>query len=327
MRVTGFGDIPDGMLGGVVAIGNFDGVHRGHQLVIDRALGSRTNKTQPVIAMTFEPHPRTVFKPDEPVARLTDAAMKSTILQCAGASGVLEVPFSREFSKQTADQFVDDILIGALQAKHVVTGFDFHFGVNRQGGPAFLMEAGKKHGFDVSLVDAERDKTFEVISSSRIRDALTAGDLGLANSLFGYKFRVSAEVIHGKQLGRTLGFPTANMVLEETMPLAHGVYAVMVHGADETPLPGIANFGRRPTVDVAGGPLLETHIFDRTIDLYDRTFEVSFHAFIRGEQKFSGIDALKEQMDKDAAKAREILSGTTDFSALDEKLNAAALSE
>ena len=312
------------MRGGVVAIGNFDGVHRGHQAVLQAALDYAREHDCPALVMTFEPHPRQVFQPDVPLFRITPAAMKAGILGALGFDGVLEIPFTLDFSRKTADEFVRDVLIDGLAAIRVVTGFDFHFGRNRQGGPAYLMEAGAANGFKVTLVDAFRDRDTEVVSSSRIREELLDGDLAGANELLGYRYRVSGEVIRGKQLGRTLGYPTANMAMSEDAALRHGIYAVRFHRADGRSYGGVASFGRRPTVDEDGVALLETHVFDRDDDLYGETCAVSFCEFLRGEEKFDSLDALTAQMKRDEAAARAILAGLKPLGDLDRALTFAA---
>ncbi|MEL6921302.1 MAG: bifunctional riboflavin kinase/FAD synthetase [Pseudomonadota bacterium] len=317
-RIQNVTGLPDTLRGGVVAIGNFDGVHLGHQSVLNSALQSSVSG--PRIALTFEPHPRQFFQPDITLSRITPAAQKAAIIEAIGFDAVIEQPFTGGFSKLSADDFVSQILVEGLGAKQAVTGFDFHFGAKRQGGPAFLMEAGKRHGFAVTLVDAFRDDSAEVVSSSRIRDDLANGDLEKANALLGYRHRVAAPISGGKQLGRTLGYPTANMALPEDTPLAHGIYAVRFHRPDGSIRDGVASFGRRPTVDEHGAPLLETFVFDFSGDLYGEHCMVSLVAYLRGEEKFNGLDALKEQMDKDAEQARLILCALEPLSELDQKL-------
>lgn len=305
----------------MVAIGNFDGVHRGHRAVLDRALDIAAAAGLPALALTFEPHPRTVFAPQAPVFRLTPAPVKAKLMAALGFDGIIEQPFSREFAGHTADDFIEAIVMRGLKAAHVVTGFDFHFGKARQGGPAFLMEAGKRLGFDVTLVDAFRDEGGAVVSSSRIRDCLAQADVVQAAGLLGYRYGVTAPVIGGKQLGRTLGFPTANMALPPENRLAHGIYAVRFRLGDGRLKDGVASFGRRPTVDADGAPLLETFIFDFDGDLYGQTCDVAFFGFLRGEMKFSGLDALMEQMNRDTDEAKALLSDVRPLSDLDLKLN------
>ena len=311
------GPVPEPLRGGVVAIGNFDGVHRGHQAVLDRALQEAAWRGVPAVVLTFQPHPRTVFRPDVPLFILTPPPMKARLIQALGFAAVVEYPFDRDFAGQSAEDFITKVLDADLGISHAVTGFDFHFGKNRQGGPAYLMEAGERHGFGVTLVDAFRDEGSEVVSSSRIRALLEEGLVAEAAGLLGYRYTVEASVIQGKQLGRTLGYPTANMALPETTALKHGIYAVRLRRADGSLHDGVASFGRRPTVDDSGEPLLETFVFDFSDDLYGETCEVSFFGFLRGEEKFDGLDALVAQMKHDEAEARALLAGVRPLSKLD----------
>ncbi len=320
------GDVPlaSGLRGGVVAIGNFDGVHRGHQTVLERALHEAARRQAPALVLTFEPHPRTVFRPDIPLFVLTPPPMRARLLRQLGFAAVVEQPFTRDFAAQSAEEFITGILDRTLGIRHVVTGFDFHFGKNRQGGPAFLMDSGKRHGFGVTLVDPFRDEGAQIISSSRIRALLKEGDVAQAAGLLGYRFTVEETVSRGRQLGRTLGYPTANMKLPETTELRHGIYAVRLRRADVTLHDGVASFGRRPTVEDHGVPLLETFVFDFSADLYGETCEVSFFGFLRGEEKFDGLEALVAQIRRDEAEARALLSGVQPLSALDAAIAFAA---
>jgi riboflavin kinase/FMN adenylyltransferase len=316
-RVSDLDRLPAHLRGGVVAIGNFDGVHRGHQVVLQRALDEARLIGAPALVLTFDPHPRQVFRPDIPHFRLTPTGMKARLLAALGFDAMVELPFSRAFAAQSAEEFIERILVSGLGIRHVVTGFDFHFGKDRRGGPAFLMASGEAHGFRVALVDAFRDEGAEVISSSRIRTLLEAGDVAQAAGLLGYRYTVAAPVTHGKQLGRTLGYPTANMALPAANGLRHGIYAVRLRRADGTLHDGVASFGRRPTVDADGEPLLETFVFDFSGDLYGETCQVSFFGWLRAEEKFDGLDALLDQMMRDEAEARALLAGVRPLTELD----------
>jgi riboflavin kinase/FMN adenylyltransferase len=316
-RVSDLDRLPAHLRGGVVAIGNFDGVHRGHQVVLERALQEARLIGAPALVLTFDPHPRQVFRPDIPHFRLTPTGMKARLLSALGFDAMVELPFSRAFAAQSAEEFIERILVSGLGIRHVVTGFDFHFGKDRRGGPAFLMASGEAHGFRVALVDAFRDEGAEVISSSRIRELLGAGDVAQAAGLLGYRYTVAAPVTRGKQLGRTLGYPTANMALPPSNGLRHGIYAVRLRRADDTLHDGVASFGKRPTVDTDGEPLLETFVFDFSGDLYGETCEVSLFGWLRAEEKFDGLDALLEQMKRDEAEARALLAGVRPLSELD----------
>ncbi|GLS34253.1 riboflavin kinase / FMN adenylyltransferase [Mesorhizobium albiziae] len=319
-HITDIAELPRELRGGVVAIGNFDGVHRGHQAVLERALAEAHRREAPALALSFEPHPRTLFQPEVPLYVITPPPMKARLLAELGFDGLVQQPFTREFASQSAEEFVTRILDQGLGIGHAVTGFDFHFGRNRQGGPAFLMASGEKHGFGVTLVDAFRDEAGEVVSSSRIRALLEQGDVVQAAGLLGYRYTVEAEVVRGKQLGRELGFPTANMALPATTGLKYGIYAVRLRRADGSLHDGVASFGRRPTVDDDGAPLLETFVFDFSGDLYGERCAVSFFGFLRGEVKFDGLDALIVQMKRDEAEARALLAGARPLSDLDRQV-------
>lgn len=312
--------LPEHLKGGVIAIGNFDGVHRGHQSVLSRALDIANARGIPALVLTFEPHPRTVFKPDAPVFRLTPAPAKARILEKLGFNAVIEYPFDYEFSQRSAEDFVHSILKDWLAASEVVTGFDFHFGRGRKGGPAFLMEAGNRYGFGVTLVDAFRDENADVISSSRIRSLLQEGDVSVVAGMLGYHYTVQSKVIGGEKLGRQLGFPTANMQLPPEVELASGIYAVRFRMENGTLHDAVASYGRRPTVTENGAPLLETYVFDFSGDLYGQTCSVSFFGYLRPELKFDGFDPLVAQMKRDEEEARALLSGVTPLGELDRKL-------
>jgi riboflavin kinase/FMN adenylyltransferase len=312
--------LPAHLKGGVIAIGNFDGVHRGHQSVLTRALEIARERGVPALVLTFEPHPRTVFRPDSPVFRITQAPLKARILEALGFNAVIEYPFDREFSQRSPDDFVHGILKDWLGASEVVTGVDFHFGKGREGGPAFLMDAGQKYGFGVTLVDAFRDENADVVSSSRIRALLKEGDVSEAAGLLGYHYTVEAEIIGGEKLGRQLGFPTANMQLRPEAELASGIYAVRFRRQDGTIHDGVASYGRRPTVTENGAPLLETYVFDFSGDLYGQICSVSFFGYLRSELKFDGLDPLVAQMKRDEEEARALLAGVQPLGELDRLL-------
>ncbi len=312
--------LPAGLRGGVVAIGNFDGVHRGHQAVLAKTLQLAKERGRPAIVLTFEPHPRSFFNPAQPVDRLTDAQEKAAILGLLGFDAVVEQAFDKAFSSLTAQQFIERVLLERLGASEVITGVDFHFGAKRQGNPEFLLQAGEKYGFGVSLIEPFTDEGGAIVSSSRIRACLAEGDVVQAAGLLGYRYTLASRVIKGKQLGRTLGFPTANMALPEQTGLKHGIYAVRFRSADGSVYDGVASFGRRPTVDSDGSALLETFIFDFSGNLYDEFCAVSFFAYLRGEEKFDSLDALMVQMREDEAEARAVLASVKPLSLLDSHL-------
>lgn len=316
-RIFGVKDFPPALRGAVVATGNFDGLHRGHQAVLTCALELSRSKQVPAIVLTFEPHPRQVFRRDFPLFRLTPAPMKANLIRALGFQAVVEQPFTHEFSQLSAEEFASDVLQDALGASHVVIGFNFQYGKGRSGTPEVLAQAGKHHRFEVSRVEPFSDESSEVVSSSRIRRLLTDGDVAEAAGLLGYRYTVTAKVRKGKQLGRRLGFPTANMILPAETGLGHGIYAVRFRRENGHLHNGVASFGRRPTVDDDGAPLLETFLFDFSGDLYGETCSVSFFGYLRGEEKFADLEALTAQMKQDEAEARALLANVRPLSELD----------
>lgn len=290
-----------------VAIGNFDGAHRGHA-ALARTARERVGAAGEVIALTFEPHPSRYFRPEMPHFRLMQPALRPRLLSRAGFDGAVVLPFDAQLAAMSAHDFVAKILIDALKADVVVVGRDFHFGKGRQGTPDFLKGEGERLGFEVLLVPQVTEADGTVVSSSAIRAALAAGDVARANTLLGHGYCVAGEVIHGAKRGRELGYPTANIALDSGFGLAHGVYAVRVR-VDGVEHMGAANFGTRPQFD-NGAPLLETHLLDFSGDLYGKIIEIEFAAYLRPEAKFASLDALLEQMGADCKKAREILSST-----------------
>ncbi|WP_395174740.1 bifunctional riboflavin kinase/FAD synthetase [Roseibium alexandrii] len=309
---------PASLKGGVVAIGNFDGVHRGHRAVLDAALGLGRGTHHPVFAMSFEPHPRTVFNPAKPVFRLTPPPLKTEMLRVCGLDGALILPFTKDFAAVDANAFVQDILIDTLGISHAVTGYDFHFGRARQGTPDYLRAAGAQHGFGVTIVQREEDENADVISSSRIRDNLATGDMAEANALLGYRWFFESQVQHGDKRGRDLGYPTANLRMPEDCPLLQGIYAVKVK-VGENWYGGVASYGRRPTFD-NGAALFEVYLFDFNGDLYGKTLRVHVVSYLRGEAKFDNAEALISQMDQDSEEARAALASLQPLSEIDLKL-------
>ncbi|MBL8569194.1 MAG: bifunctional riboflavin kinase/FAD synthetase [Phreatobacter sp.] len=296
--------LPDPLRGGVVAVGNFDGVHLGHRHVLAEARALAAKAGSPAVALTFEPHPRAFFQPAQPMFRLTSPETKARLLAAEAIDAVAVAAFDAPFAALSADQFVSDVLIDWLGASHVVVGRDFHYGAGRAGSPGMLREAGSKQGFAVTEVGALLREGAPV-SSSSIRTALSGGDLATARDLLGRDWFVTTEVIHGDKRGRDLGYPTANLRLAPGTDLRFGIYAVKL-GIDGVWRDGVASFGRRPTFD-NGAPLLEVHVFDFAGDLYGRSVDVVFAGFIRDELKFDGIEALVAQMDRDSLAARDIL--------------------
>jgi riboflavin kinase/FMN adenylyltransferase len=302
--------LPDHTLkGAVVAIGNFDGVHRGHRAVIAAALARADALRRPAAALTFEPHPRSVFRPDEALFRLTDERAKLRLLATTGLNGALVLRFDAALAGLSAEEFISRILVTRFAVAGVAIGFDFHFGLNRSGSPAYLAAQGARQGFAVDIVPRFEDEG-RPVRSGPIREALAAGRVVEAAELLGYPWFVSAEVVHGDKRGRELGYPTANLRLDPACGLKHGVYAVRV-GMGERRYDGVANFGRRPMFD-QGTVLLEVFLFDFSGDLYGEVIDVAFIDWIRPELKLDSIDALVRRMDEDSVLARAALARAGD---------------
>jgi riboflavin kinase/FMN adenylyltransferase len=295
--------------GAVVAIGNFDGLHRGHAGVIVRALGLAKRLGRPCALLTFEPHPADFFAGKRVIFRLTPREAKEAILDRMGLDGMIVLTFDAALAGLSAEDFVAKVLVERLAVGGVVAGYDFHFGAKRAGTPEFLKQAGARHGFAVEIVDKityDASGSLDAVSSTAIREALEAGDVRRARELLGHPFLIEGEVVGGAKRGRELGFPTANIVPDASCRLKHGIYAVTV-SVDGVTYGGVASFGRRPTFD-DGPALLETYVFDFNADLYGKMAEVAFVDFIRGEEKFDSAEALVAHMRKDAARAREMLA-------------------
>jgi riboflavin kinase/FMN adenylyltransferase len=299
----------DALRGAVVAIGNFDGVHRGHRAVIGAALDQARALGRPAAALTFEPHPRAYFNPGEPLFRLTDEAVKLRLLASTGLDGAIVLTFDAALAGLAAESFVERILVERFAVSGAVIGFNFHFGMNRAGSPDFLKAQGKKYGFAVDVVPRFEDQG-RPVSSGPIRDALAAGQLDQAAEFLGYPWFVSGEVIHGDKRGRELGFPTANLKLDAACGLRHGIYAVRV-AAGQRRYSGVASFGRRPMFDT-GVVLFEVFLFDFAGDLYGQNIDVAFIDWIREERMFDSADALIAQMQDDSRIAREALARAGD---------------
>jgi riboflavin kinase / FMN adenylyltransferase len=300
-------DMPSSWRGGVVAIGNFDGVHRGHQSVLQAALREAEHLGAPAIMLTFEPHPRAFFS-GTPLFRLTPTPLKAALAAALGFDGTLVLPFDRPLADRLAEDFVREVLVERLGIRAAITGYDFHFGKARRGTPKFLAEQGALNGFSVTIVEALREGD-KAVSATRIRAALAKGDVAAANLLLGWQFAVAGSVVHGDKRGRDLGYPTANMRLDPASELAHGIYAVRLLRADGTLCDGVASYGRRPTFG-GGEPVLETFVFDFSGDLYGEEVLVSFQGFIRPERQFNSVPELVAKMDEDSIDARTILERT-----------------
>jgi len=289
----------------VVAIGNFDGVHRGHRAVIAAALARAKALGRKAAALSFEPHPRTFFRPEQPLFRLTDERAKLRLLAATGLNGAIVLRFDAALAGLSAQDFVARILVGRFAVTGVAIGFDFHFGLNRAGSPDYLAAQGAKLGFAVDVVPRFEDAG-RPVRSGPIRAALAAGQVAQANELLGYPWFVSAEVVHGDKRGRELGYPTANLRLDPACGLKHGIYAVRV-GVGERRYDGVASFGRRPMFD-QGTVLLEVFLFDFSADLYGEVIDVAFIDWIRPELKFDSVEDLVRRMNEDARLARAALA-------------------
>src|SRR5438477_7091140 len=299
----------EALRGASVAIGNFDGVRRGHKAVIAAALARGRALGKPSAALTFEPHPRAFFNPDEPLFRLTPESAKLRLLAAAGLDGAIVLTFNAELAKLSAQDFVERILVDRFAISSAAIGFNFHFGANRTGSPEFLQAQGRQHGFVVDVVPPLLDGG-RPVSSGPIRAALAAGRVDDAAEFLGYPWFVSGTVIHGDKRGRELGFPTANLRLDPACALRHGIYAV--RGAiGERRYDGVASFGRRPMFD-SGAVLLETFLFDFFGDLYGAEIDVAFFAWLREEAVFASAKELVRQMEEDSRLAHAALARAGD---------------
>jgi len=293
------------LAGAVVAIGNFDGVHRGHRAVIGAALARAAELQRPAAALTFAPHPRRFFQPQAPLFELSGEGNKLRLLAATGLDGAFIMRFDAELAATPAEEFIAYVLGGRLQVSGAAIGFDFHFGKNRTGSPAYLAAEGARLGFVVDILPPLEDEG-RPVSSGAVRHALGQGKVVEAAELLGAPWFVSGEVIHGDKRGRELGYPTANLQLDPACGLKHGIYAVRAAVGGKIH-DGVASYGRRPTFG-DGAPLLEIYLFDFSDDLYGKILDVAFIGWIRHEQKFDGIDPLKRAIAADAARARDTLA-------------------
>ena len=305
-RLDGSSAVPERLRGGIVALGNFDGFHKGHQAVVARAVSRARAEGRPVLVATFEPHPVRHFKPDVPPFRLTTLDQRERLFAQAGADAMIVFRFDGELAAVTAPDFITDYIASRIGAAGVVTGEDFTFGRGRGGDVALLQFLGRANQMSVDAVGAVADDG-EPVSSSRIRDALKSGDCETAARLLTRPFAIEGEVEHGDKRGRTLGYPTANVALANYLRPRFGVYAVRGRLADGTLLEGAANLGTRPTFDPPK-ELLEPYFFDFDGDLYGQTVEVALISFLRDEARYDSLDALKAQMAADCEAARERLA-------------------
>jgi len=287
-----------------VAIGNFDGVHRGHRAVIGAALSRAKSLGRKAAALTFSPHPRIFLRPQDALFQLSSERNKMRLLAASGLDGAIVMNFNAALAATSAEDFIARILAGNFGIGGAAIGFDFHFGHNRKGSPTYLAEQGASLDFAVDIVPPLEDEG-RPVSSGAVRAALSQGKVVEAAELLGAPWFISGEVIHGEKRGRELGFPTANIKLDPSCGLKHGIYAVRVSIAGKRH-DGVASFGVRPMFD-AGAPLLEVFLFDFDGDLYGQTIDVAFIGWIRHEQKFESLETLKRHMLADGAQARDAL--------------------
>ena len=306
MRFDASQPLPEAYRGAIIALGNFDGFHLGHQAVARAAVEWARAEGRPAIIATFDPHPVRYFKPDAPAFRLTTLDQREELFAQAGADATLVFAFDHALAETTATQFVNDLLVGRLGAAGVVTGEDFTFGKARGGNVAVLTDLGAKIGLRTRAIGPV-EIGGEVVSSSLIRDALAQGDCQTAARLMTRPFAIRGPVQHGDKIGRTIGFPTANIAIGTYLRPRYGIYAVTARLPDGTTLNGAANIGIRPTFDPPK-ELLEPHFFDFSGNIYDQEIEVAFHHFLRGEWKFDSLDAMMAQIAIDCDEARRLLS-------------------
>ena len=298
-------NIPDSAKNAVIVIGNFDGVHLGHQALIHQAaeIAKTTNKKLGVL--TFEPHPRVLFQPDLPPARITPSAIKAQKLNSQNIDFLFSLPFDWDFASQTADDFIQNVLKDGLSASHIIVGYDFYFGQLRAGNAETIKDA----GIPITSINAIEDKNGKAISSSRIRTNIRKGEIATANKLLGWEWEIQGEIFKGDRRGHELGFPTANVLLKDTIHPAYGVYAclVQIKGENEW-LKAATNIGIRPMFEVPVGQI-EAHILDfPDRDIYGKNLHIKPIKRLRGEAKFNSLDELITQIDKDCEQVREILA-------------------
>lgn len=302
--IRDFSHIPASAKGAAIALGNFDGLHLGHRSILEETLEHAKRRGMPAAVMIFEPHPREFFNPQAPKLRLMRLREKMDGFREMGFDFLFMPRFNQSFAATSAEAFVNDYLVGALAAKHIVTGSNFYFGAKRGGNSAFLAKSAVHHRFTYHAMPQVANDA-GVISSTAIRRLLAEGNVLAAAQLLGHPYRICGHVTHGDKRGRTLGFPTANIPLSKLFLPRAGVYAVRVRGSGTGDQKGVVNIGVRPTV---GGtkPQAEIHLFDFSGDLYGKYVRIELQSFLRDEQKFDSLDALKNQIALDCEKARAI---------------------
>lgn len=290
-----------------ITIGNFDGVHLGHQAMLARLTARAAAVGGLPTVLTFEPHPREIFSPASAPTRLTSLREKLEILRGLGVAHVHICRFTRAFAALTAEEFVRGILLEGLKARYVLVGDDFRFGARRAGDFALLQAMGRQHGFEAEALHTV-EAAGQRASSTAVRDALAAGDMATAAQLLGRPYSISGRVVGGDKLGRQIGYPTANIQLKHNRPPLTGIFAVRVQGLEKPDWPGVASLGTRPTVHSNGRPTLEVHLFDFDRLIYRQHLRVEFLHKLRDEAKFPSLEALVAQIDRDATQARELLN-------------------
>ena len=304
--IRGWRDLPASQRGAAVAVGAFDGVHRGHQAVIGSAREAARRLGVPLAVVSFDPHPRRWFQPEAAPFRLMTADQMARALAPLGVDRLYLIPFDAEMAAMTDEAFARRVLAEGLGIAHAAVGFDFTFGKGRSGSPALLRTYGETLGFTVSVTDRIDDASGLKLSSSAVREALKAGDMDRAAAILSRPFAIQGEVIHGDKRGRTIGVPTANIAMGDYMRPAYGVYATRTRLPDGRVIKGVANLGVRPMFEI-DAPLLEVWLLDFDESLYGQTIEIELVAFLRGEMKFDGLDELKVQIEADATAARAVL--------------------
>jgi len=290
-----------------LTIGNFDGVHKGHQAILDRLCRAAAARSLVACVLTFEPHPREFFGPQSAPTRLTSLREKLELLGAKGIGRVHVQRFARAFAAMTAEAFVEQVLCRTLRARWILIGDDFRFGTQRAGDVALLRAASERFGYELETVPTIEHQGSRV-SSSSVRGALSAGDLAHAEALLGRPYSISGRVVHGNKLGRELGFATANIQLQHNRPPLMGIYAVRVHGVDGAARDGVASLGVRPTIKSAGQAVLEVHLFEFPGELYRKHLKVDFLHKIRDEEKYPNLDALRAQIARDCDAAKSYLA-------------------
>ena len=298
--------------GSVLAIGAFDGLHRGHAALLAKVRERATKKGLVAAAVSFEPLPRSYFSP-APLKRLSSVREKLCGFAEAGIETLLQLHFNAALVAMSAEDFVREVMVARMGAREIWVGADFRFGHNRVGDVALLEAMQGEGDYEVRVLDVVTNGDGQRVSASRVRGALASGDFVHAAELLGRRFSIGGRVVRGQRMGHTLGYPTANIRLGKRVSPVSGIFAVRVNVAGKR-WPGVASLGVRPTIAGGGEPLLEAHLFDFDGDLYGQRIEVEFVAKLRDEEKFAGLDALRAQMDRDAAEARRILADTPDFS-------------